>query len=380
MKNHNITIPAILFLVLSAVLISGCLGEGTMVASPWSITINGNATEHIDSTLYARLVNCSQTYNGVTDIPVSGGIPLEYFLAYYGVYPVTSVSFNGTTYNWTSVVYQSDKDDTPLVTPNGSLYYRGQWAHVNNVNVTVTDKASVSTLDVEPSILYALGATEKPGILPQKADRVVLVYIDAFGYQRYEDSAKLGIVDNLSALGEPIKAMCVYPSVSQVNSKAMVTGMAPNLSQGNFRSYFPTSETMFDILREHGKTAVWVGGSSAPVYINGSVLNSDKNGDGIADDEAADVAIAQYKAGADLVVVHFDSTDSVMHQMGPGSAQAEAAVKRADELVGHIESSLDKGTVLIVWSDHGCHVTKDGGDHGTLIPDDMYVPIFVHYV
>lgn len=213
-----------------------------------------------------------------------------------------------------------------------------------------------------------------------KTDHVVLIYIDAFGYQRYEDSAKLGLVNNISALGEPIKAHAVYPSVSQPNAKAMVTGVDTDLEKGGFRSYMPNNETMLDILDQEGKKAVWVDGETAPVYVNGTVLNKDKNGDGSEDDEAADAAIAQYKSGASLVIVHFDDTDSIMHKYGPDSPQAEAAVKRTDALVGRIVASLDKGTAVVVWADHGCHESEGTGDHGMLIPDDMDVPIFMHYI
>lgn len=368
--------PAILAVIILTAL-SGCIGDN---ASGWSMTVNGDHSMSIDSAIYQKMANCSVAYNGVSDIPPGGGIPLEIFLAYYGVYPLTSVTYGGTTYDWKSAAYSSDKDDMPLVTSNGSLYFQGRWARADNINVTVTDKMNITTLDVAPSVLYALGAGGKEDILANNTSRVVLVYIDAFGYQRYVSSTRVGIVDNLSAIGPPIKAMAEYPSISQVNSKAMVTGLAPDLSKGSFRSYIPDGETMIDAVNRQGKKAVWVDGSSAPVKIDGTILNDDKNGDGSADDDAADAAIAQYRAGADLVIVHFDSTDTTMHQMGPDSPQAEAAVKRADAMVGRIESSLSKGTVLIVWADHGCHPTKDGGDHGTLIPDDMYIPIFIRYV
>jgi hypothetical protein len=343
--------------------------------------VNGDPATSVNSTLYAMLANCSVAYNGVADIPACGGIPLEYFLYIDGVYPVTSVTINGTTYDWKSAAYVSDKDDMPLVTPNGSLYYRGQFARVDNVEVSITDKPGTSTLDIEPSVLYALdaGVTEK-GILPEKTDRVVLIYIDAFGYERYLNSTRSGLVGNVSALGTPIKALAVYPSVSQVNAKAMATGVGSNLVKGDFRSEVPDNDTMLDILNRQGRKAVWVDGTASPVDIDGLLYNNDTNRNGSGDDEAADAAIRQYKAGASLVIVHFDSTDKIMHQLGPDSPQAEAAMKQADALVGRIVASLDRGTAVVVWADHGCHTTKDGGNHGTLLPDDMYVPIFVHYV
>lgn len=360
-----------LSIIIAVAIVSGCAGH----AASWSVTINGNATTSINDTLYERLVNDSQAEGNVT------GIPLEIFLYHYGIYPVTSVSYGGTTYDWNTVAQESNNDTPMLVTQNGSLYYDGRSINADNVEVSVAEKPNVSTLDVEPSVLYALDAgVNKPGFLPEKTDHVVLIYIDAFGYQRYEDSVKLGLANNITALGTPIKAHSVYPSVTQPNAKAMVTGVDTDLVKGDFRSYIPSNETMVDILDKQGKKAVWVDGEVAPVYLNGTILNRDANDDGSDDDEAADAAIAQYKTGASLVIVHFADTDSVMHKYGPYSPQAEAAVKRADELVGRIVARLDKGTVVIVWADHGCHESEGAGDHGMLIPDDMDVPIFVHYV
>jgi hypothetical protein len=336
----------------------------------------------INNTLYANLIKCSESYNGISDIPHSGGIPLEYFLYYYGVYPVTAVAYNGTTYNWTSVAYQSDKDDMPMVTPNGSIYYQGEWAHVDNVNVSTTEKTNVTTLDLEPSILYALNAgVSTPGLLTNKTSQVVIIYIDAFGYQRYEDSAEQGLIPNISALGTPIKAMGVYPSFSQPNVRSLMTSQAPNLSQGNFQSTMPDNETMFDILDQHGMKAVWIDAGNPPgITVNGMISINNTNNTYLADEEAANIAIQQYKAGANLVIVRLDSTDKSMRSTGIDSPQAVASVRLADELTGKIVSSLNNGTAVIVWADHGCHPTKDGEDHSTLLPDDMYIPITVHYV
>ena len=383
-------LPVALLLILLTVVLSGCASKNTASnnnitssgATAWSFTINGNQSESVNSSLYAELINCSQSYNPSTGIPQSGGILLEYFLYYYGVYPVTAVSYNGTTYNWTSVAYQSDEDNMPLVTPNGSIYYQGVWAHAANVNVTVTEKTNVSTLDLEPSILYALNAgVSTPGLLPNKTSQVVIIYIDALGYQRYEDSLQLGLTPNISALGTPIKAICVYPSFSQPNARSLMTGMAPNLAMGNFSSDLPDGETMFNILDNDGMKAVWVdAGNPLAMDVNGTISINDTHNLTLADEDAANITIQQYKAGANLIIVRLDSPDKAMQGKGINSTQAEAAVRLVDVLTGEIVSNLNNGTAVILWADHGCHPTKDGEDHTTLLPDDMYIPITVHYV
>jgi hypothetical protein len=387
---RKIAVPVALLLIMLTAAISGCASKNSASnnnitsnsTTSWSFIINDNQSEVVNSSLYAELINCSQPYNPSTGIPQSGGILLEYFLYYYGVYPVTSVSYNGTTYNWTSVAYQSDNDNMPLVTPNGSIYYQGSWAQVDNVNVTVTEKTNVTTLDLEPSILYALNAgVSTPGLLPNKTRQVMIIYIDALGYQRYEDSLKLGLIPNMSALGTPIKAMCVYPSFSQPNARSLMTGIAPDLTIGNFSSDLPDGETMFDILDNDGMKAAWVdAGNPLAMDVNGTIPIADTRNLTLADEEAANIAIQQYKAGANLVIVRLDSPDKAMQGKGIDSPQAEAAVSLVDVLTGEIVSNLNNGTAVILWADHGCHPTKDGEDHTTLLPDDMYIPITVHYV
>jgi hypothetical protein len=357
---------AFLFLLLLA-FTAGCITQ----AGSWSFTINGDPSKSINGSLYELLHNDTKTYDSVT------GIPLEIFLAYHGVYPITAVSYDGTDYNWSTAAYGADKDIAMLVKPDGSIYYAGKTANPTNVNVTLSDKPPVSTLDVAPSVLYALDAGGREDLIHYKADKVVICYIDAFGYYRYLDAKDRGLIENISSLGDPVKAICVYPSVTQPNAKSMATGLAPNLVRGDFRSYLPYNDTIIDIVVKNGKQAMWVDGDSPPVYVNDTILNIDWNSDGSKDDEATDAAIREYEAGDSLVVVHFKDTDKVMHDYGPYTPEAQASVKYADSLVGKIMDNLDNGTILIIYADHGCHTITNGGNHGTLLPDDMYIPLII---
>lgn len=355
-------------LILFFIALSGCITAGR----EWSFAINGDSSKSVNSSLYEKLANDAKTYDGVT------GIPLEIFLAYYGVYPVTAISYNGTVYNWTDAASAASKDIPMLVEPNGSVYYAGKRAMPTDINVTLADKPGVSTLDVAPSILYALDAGGRDDLIHEKASRVVLFYLDAFGYERYQDARQRGLISNISSLGEPVKAVCVYPSITQNNAKAMATGLAPNLSRGDFRSYLPYNDTVFDILERKGLKAVWVDGNSPPVAVNDTVFALDENGDGSADDEVTAAAIDEYRAGADFMVVHYKDTDLEMHEYGPYSPEGLASVKTADVEVGEVLKSLDNGTVVVIYADHGCHnLTGGGGNHGTLLPDDMYIPLVI---
>ncbi len=104
----------------------------------------------------------------------------------------------------------------------------------------------------------------------------------------------------------------------------------------------------------------------------------DKNG--YEADEVTAEALQKYANEANLLFVHFKDTDSVMHASGPYSDESAAALQYADAQIGRMLPVLDPGTMVIVYADHGGHTTFDGGNHGTLIPEDMNIPFIVHVV
>jgi hypothetical protein len=358
--------PLLLIMIAGTMAVAGCSDR---TGDQWSFTVNGDASKCVNSSLFETFGNAS-TYSVLPDGSEVDGISLEIFLYNFGLYPVASISFAGTTYDWKTVVESIDEDALVLVEKDGSIYYNGTTAKVANVDVAVGEKTSASTLDVEPFMLNALGA----------GGRAVIFYVDALGYDRYADALQRGLAANMSSVGKPIKAMAVYPTITQVNAIAMMTGKGPDLAKGHFRSALPGNDTMSDILGREGIRCLWVDGTSAPVKLNGTVLNVDRNGDGSEDDEVADAAIKAYMDDAGLVVVHFSETDDVMHLHGPYSPEGLASVNATDALVGKVLHNLDKGTLVVIWGDHGCHPVPGGGNHGTLAGEDMYVPIITGYV
>ncbi|MCD1294035.1 hypothetical protein CUJ83_03375 [Methanocella sp. CWC-04] len=363
---------AVILPFIFMILFSGCVTQD----NTWSMTINGDQDAIINESVYNKMINCSSTYDCIK------GIPLEIFLYYYGIYPVESVSFADKTYLWEDVAYVSAKDIEMMVLPNGTVFYDGAITQTDHINVDVSDLPPVSTLSIAPSILDALGIEDTEGsIIENKTDRIVLFYIDGMGYGRYLNASSEGIINNITAMGPPIKAIDVYPSISRANSRAMVTGIAPDITKGDLKSSMPDGVTILHKVSDNGLKAVWVGGISSPVYLDDHIVyNLDSNANGSQDDEVAEEAIRQYESGADLMIVHFKNTDSVMHDYGPESAEAREALSYADALAGNIIHHLDPGTVVIIFSDHGGHYTEEGGNHGTLLPEDMIVPIFVHTI
>ncbi|MGA9138781.1 MAG: alkaline phosphatase family protein [Methanocella sp.] len=357
-----------LFFVL---VVSGCVG-GT---SDWAITINGDSTHTINSSLYESLAPSGETINGTT------GVTLEEFLYRFGVYPVTAVTIGDRTYDWAWFASTTDFDTPVLVLPNGSIFDGQNILKADKIVVNVTERPARSSLDIEPSLLYALGLGGNDTLIHAQSQQVVVFYVDAMGYNRYEAGKSLGIIDNITSLGEPVQISCVYPSVSIVNSKTLVSGLAPNASKGDLRSYYPDGPTILDTVYASGMTGYWIDGRTSPVNLGNYVIKRpDANKDGYEASEVVTEAIGKYDNGANLLFVHFKDTDSAAHAGGPLSDRAMAALEFADQQIGRMLPYLDHGTIVIIYADHGGHTTFDGGNHGTLIPEDMNIPFIVHVV
>ena len=323
-KYNKLTLSLFIFLALVAVIISGCVSAQK---TGWSFTINGDPTKAVNATVYDEFKNAS-TYDTAADGTDVHGISLELFLYHYGLYPLDTVSFGGNTYNWEKVVESADVEPHMLVEPNGSIFYDNKTFTVDNIDVTTAEKPSVSTLDIEPSVLYAFGAGGRDDLIHENVSRMVIFYVDAMGYDRYEDALSQGMVKNISSIGQPIKAIAVYPTITQVNSKAMMTGKDTDLARGSFRSMLPYNDTIFDILERNGLQCVWVDGNTAPIKVNQTILSSSSTDYDIQDEAVADAAIQQYDAGADLIVAHFVGPDESMGKYDPYSKEGLEAIGR----------------------------------------------------
>ena len=312
--------------LLFIIALSGCAGSKTQ----WSMVINGDSRMSINESVYNDLNNCNLTVNGVN------GIPLEFFLYDYGLYPLVSVSLDGKAYNWSKVTYDAELDVPFLVLTNGSIYDGESILRTGNINVTLAEKPHNTTLEIAPSIAYAMGAGGNEGLIRQHADRVVVFYVDGMGYERYLEARDLGIINNITALGEPVPAVCQYPSVSQVNADSLVTGLPSDLRAGNFRSYYPSGKTVLETVKDKGMTALWVAGKSTPANMGDLVLylkSFDSNG--YEANEVADEAIRQYcDDGIELLFVHFKDPDKIQHLKGPFSETGRASLEYVDEQIG----------------------------------------------
>jgi hypothetical protein len=359
------------FILMLSCAAAGCVNS----SAQWTMTINGDSAYTINNSVYASIAASNETING------TNGVTLEEFLYRFGLYPVTSVTISGHTYDWKWFASTTDFDTPVLVLPNGSIFDGQTCMKADNIVVNLTEKPACSSLDIEPSLLYALGLGGNGTLITNKSDRIVLFYVDALGYDRYQWAKGLGIINNITSLGEPMEISCVYPSVSIVNSKTLVSGIPPNASKGDLRSYFPAGPTILQMATQHDLSAYWIDGKVSPVNLGDYIIyRPDVNKNGYEADEVTTEALQKYGNEANLLFVHFKDTDSVMHASGPYSDESMAALRFADAQIGRMLNVLDPGTLVIIYADHGGHTTFDGGNHGTLIPEDMLIPFVAHVV
>jgi predicted AlkP superfamily pyrophosphatase or phosphodiesterase len=218
---------------------------------------------------------------------------------------------------------------------------------------------------------------------PATADRVALIFVDGLGYLRYRELAEGGLVPHLDALGEPLVGLSVYPPSTVVASAALLTGAPPQANGVRERRTRNTeAETLFDVAADAGLSVVAVEGDALSFNLRNAEirLSGDRDGDGSTDDNVLANALAVLEGGApDLLWVHFHGFDDAGHTYGPRTPEEEAKAREVDAAVGQLLAALPRGTRVFVFADHGMHAVEDDGrlgNHGELIAEDMFVPVF----
>jgi hypothetical protein len=313
-------------------------------------------------------------YNG------THAVLLERCLWHQGLYPVTGIWSGGHYVDWSDAARRSLWYIPAFLLPDGKLSLFGEPLDSQDIVVATEPRPELSILDVAPTVCSALGlhgAFDGSDVCHVNASRVVVIYVDGLGWYRY--SLARPSMSNLSSL-EPVPACCVYPSVSNVNGAAMLTGACPERSGiDRWENRTMLTDDAIDLALRNGVSAAWIDGPRPPVSLrHGIIRTADINGDGSFDDEIADRAVSEYDNGTRLLYVHLFDTDRTLHACGPYSEQSFESAARADVLIGRISSHLKHGTLLIVVADHGGHDIEGGrGDHGSLLPQDMIIPIAV---
>jgi hypothetical protein len=251
------------------------------------------------------------------------------------------------------------------------------------------DLVKASLTDLAPTAAQALGLRRPAGsqgksLNAPRADHVLMLFLDGFGYLRYQQARQAGLIPILASLGTPIIGVATYPPITAVSTASILTGAPPPVHGVDRRGIRMTeSETLFDVAQQAGLEVRAVEGEALAFQLRGAEfeLSGDRNNNGMTDDEVLQNAIDVLREGApDLFFVHFHGIDDAGHTYGPGSAEESQVVAFVDAAVGEILAAMPANSLILIFADHGMHrVEEEGrlGNHGHLIPLDMLVPIIM---
>ncbi|MGC9523226.1 MAG: alkaline phosphatase family protein [Anaerolineae bacterium] len=322
-----------------------------------------------------------------------GAVPLERVLYAHGyrvieTLQVSEAESSDATFAWPAVA------EAALWHRSGEVEIDGERlrpARIEGQPAEALGAVTVHLIDIAPTAAAALGlsvpsqATGRAFASPPSVDHVLLLFIDGFGYLRYEEARDAGLIPNLVALGEPQLGLAAYPPSTVVCSAAILTGAPPEVNgvvdRGTTRK--TEVETLFDVAAAAGLSVVAVEGDALAFNLRNAeiTLSGDRDGNGSTDDNVLANALEVLQGPMpDLLWVHFHGIDDAGHAHGPGALEEEAAIAGVDTAIGELLSTLPARTVVLIFADHGMHTVDEGerlGNHGNLIARDMLVPVWL---
>jgi len=220
------------------------------------------------------------------------------------------------------------------------------------------------------------------------ADAVLLLFLDGFGYIRFQESLADGLIPCLSGLDPPLAGLTTYPPATTISSASLLTGTEPYRHGVETRGIRSTDQqTLLDTASAAGLRVVAVEGEAVSFNLRGAeiILSGDRDGSGGTDDNvlANALAVLEEEGMPDLFLVHFHGIDDTGHTYGPGAQQEKEKITEVDGAVCRILDKLPSGTLAIIFADHGMHhVSGESrlGNHGNLVARDMLIPIWIHWI
>ncbi|NLZ39281.1 MAG: hypothetical protein GX893_06710 [Firmicutes bacterium] len=212
----------------------------------------------------------------------------------------------------------------------------------------------------------------------QRDEKVLLLFLDGFGYHQYEYAKENGYIPFLSTLPQAEKALSVYQPVTNAGFAAMITGKTPDENGVYSRDQMDLkTPSIFAMAKQLGKESALIEGHIKILNTEiEPVLNIDLNGDGKNEDEIYSTALEYVKdANYDLIMVHFHSIDDAGHSYGDLHENTMEQLKVVDGYVRDLVEAW-KGKVIIL-ADHGMHSTEDAGNHGEFRYEDLIVPYII---
>ena len=283
------------------------------------------------------------------------------------------------TENTAAAVYTADGDiifGAPILNKRGSVTIGEQT--VDLLHGIVTNPPGAMVTDV---FTHAKSALDADG-------RVMILYLDGFGWDNYERAMAAGVIPNLAALSAQ-KAMAVFPTITPVNYAAMVTGQVPKITGVTARGiHYVECDTIFDYATARGLSSfIAEGNMQILTFSVEQELNIDFDGDGDTDNEVVQCAIDAIAAGnTDLLFVHLHGIDDTSHRTGPGSDETLDKIAQTDIWVGELMRAWNGRTIIV--ADHGQHENDGNGDaeyadksgvHGAFAASDIFIPLLKNW-
>jgi hypothetical protein len=246
-----------------------------------------------------------------------------------------------------------------------------------------------SILDLAATASQALGLrppeySEGQALDVPHVDHVLLLFLDGFGYRRYEQALVDDLIPNLASLPDPLIAITTYPPITTASSASLLTGAPPDVHGVVHYGIRQTEiETLLDVASQSGLDVKAIEGAALAFRLRGAELqlSGDRNGNGMSDDEVLENMLEILESGApDLFFVHFHGIDDAGHTYGPVTAEENEVVRFVDTAVGAILDAMPDNSLTLIFADHGMHSIDESGragNHRHLIPLDMLIPVFL---
>lgn len=318
-------------------------------------------------------------------------VPLEQILYGMGARVIDEITISEPEGEAGTFAWEEVSEDAWIL-KNGTVVLAGGEFNPSGLEVSLSpweDKVQIRIYDLAPTAAGALGIPAPELSTGQArevgpADAVLLLFLDGFGYLRYQESLAEGLIPELAKLDAPLVGLTAYPPVTTVSTASLLTGTEPVIHGVETRGIRKTDqETLLDTAAAANLRVASVEGEALAFNLRSAelTLSGDRDGNGGTDDNVLGNALSVLGAGMpELFYVHFHGIDDQGHEVGPGAPAEVEKIQEVDAAVGQILDQLPAGTLVIIFADHGMHqVEEEGrlGNHGHLIPRDMLIPVWI---
>ena len=211
----------------------------------------------------------------------------------------------------------------------------------------------------------------------ENGEKVMVILLDGFGYHQYEYLKKNNQIPFLSKIENNAKVITSYKPVTNTGLAAVLTGKGPT-ENGVYNREFKDlkSPDIFKKASDLGLESAYIEGNIKILntYVD-PILNPDLNENDTTDDEVFNETKKQIKNGSQFIFAHFHGIDDSGHDYGPLGEETIQVIKQTDNYISQLAEIWD-GKIIIT-SDHGMHATREGGDHGLVLYEDMFVPYLI---